>query len=112
MPKPEGLRGDADTSAPVVPQTTVPTDVLKEEENLARFSKTKEFQRLKEFLEARIEFYKKRLPSGDLLKETNIKEEDLPMYWKIACTVIGEFENVLKAYEDAQEVVENAKRNT
>ena len=101
--KQQGVIGDATQ----IPKTQVDKKELAEEEHLAEFSRTKEFERLKEFLEARIKYYQKFLPGSEQpLRTTNIQEKDLPMYWKIACTVVEEFENVLNAYESAREAVD------
>lgn len=104
MAQPSGIIGDADTT---LPQTTVPEEELTNELNLAKFSKTKEYAKLKEHLESRIEFYQTFKPDGTLIATEKIDLTD----WKIANTVIAEFQGILKVYENAREVVDE-KRNS
>lgn len=104
MAQPQGVIGDLDTQ---LPQTEVNEQSLEEEKKLAQYSKTAEYRRLKQFLEDRISYYQHFLPGSTArLKDTSIREEDLPMYWKIADTVIGEFQNIIDQYEQAREAVE------
>lgn len=77
---------------------------LNIEKSMARFSKSTEYKRLQEYLEGRIEFFQHYLPDGRPLKNDSINSND----WIIANTVIGEFKNVLRAYEQAAEAVKNA----
>lgn len=91
-----------------LPHTQVEEAQLVNEKNMARFSKSKEFKALKEYMEGRIEFFQKYLPDGRPLTSDNVIDEK---DWIIANTVIAEFQRVLDAYENAAEVVKNATKN-
>lgn len=88
-----------------LPSVDVDKDELDEEKRMARFSKSKEFKKLKEIMEARISFYQKALPDGRAITEVDTAER--AQMWVVANAVIGEFKMILAAYEDANEVVKN-----
>lgn len=87
-----------------LPQTQVEETDLNIERNAAKFSKTKEFQALKDHLKQRIKFYQTQLPDGKPVTEAKIED------WKVANLVIAEFQAVLDFYENARQVVENASK--
>lgn len=89
-----------------LPEMQVSEQDLAAEKDMARFSKSKEFKKLKEHLEERIKFYQTYLPDGRALGSTIPTAND----WVVANTVIGEFKAVLGAYEQAREAVENVQR--
>ena len=89
-----------------LPSADVDVNELNEEKAMARFSKSKEFKKLKEIMQSRIDFYQKALPDGRPLSEVDTAER--AQMWVIANAVIGEFNMILAAYEDANEVVKNA----
>lgn len=93
-----------------IPVTEVPEPQLNEEKLLAKFSKTKEYLRLKEYMEARIQFFQKFLPNGDPISAEHVVNQDTINNWIIANTVIGEFRAVLNSYENANEVVTAAEK--
>lgn len=89
-----------------IPRTTVDEDELAIEKKMARFSKTKEFKKLKEYIDSRIEFYQQYLPDGRPVPA------DMKMVgenWIIANAIIGEFKAVLMAYELANEATKNVQ---
>lgn len=88
-----------------LPQAQVDKSALDEEKAMARFSKSKEFKKLKEMMEARIEFYQKALPDGRPI--TAVDGRERAEMWVIANAVIGEFNMILGAYENAKEVTKN-----
>ena len=91
-----------------LPTSQLPEEMLNEEKLLARFSKTKEFKRLKDYLEARIEFFQNHFPDGTpLAKETD--HQKVVDYWRSANIVVGEFKALLQVYENANEVVKQNK---
>lgn len=100
-----------------LPKTEVPEDALVEEKKLARYSRTQEYKRLKEFIEGRIEFYQHYLPNGDMV-QGNPKNGDPfsvtsppdTAHWIAACIVIKEFQNILGSYEQAKQAVANDTR--
>lgn len=94
-----------------LPQTEVSNQDLAIEKNMARFSRSKEFQVLKDHLEQRIKFFENHFPNGDPIAA----EKDLPKLaqnWVVANLVIGEFKAVLDAYERANEAFKDAAKRT
>lgn len=97
-----GVQGD--TSSVDLPRTEVSEKQLVEEKKLAKFSKTEEYKRLKDYLEGRIKFYQSYLPDGRPVTEAKSAED-----WKIANAVIAEFNSVISTYEQAAEVLKDKK---
>ncbi len=91
-----------------LPQTKVQDQDLQNEKNMAKFSKTKEFKLLKDHIEARIKFFQTQMPDGTPTVTKPV--EELVAHWKVANLVIGEFQAILDAYENAQNVVNDARR--
>lgn len=98
--------GDQDLPT-TLPETQVPEAALTDEKKMAKYSKSAEFKRLKDFMEARIKFYQRFYPSGQRVQD--IPDQERGAYWQAACIVITEFENVLSEYDLAREAVENAR---
>jgi len=92
-----------------LPETRMPEEELVDEKNLAKFSKTKEYKRLKEYMEIKINFYQTFLPNG---KEVGIDAQPTAEDWRVANRVIAEFKAVLQSYENANEAVEDAARRS
>ena len=93
-----------------LPLTQLEDEALAKEKNRARYSKTKEFQDLKEHMEARIEFFQNFLPDG---KEVRWEAPDgkTALKWVVATNVINEFRAVLQAYgTDLTEAVTDAAK--
>lgn len=92
-----------------LPQSRVDETELAREKNLARFSRTKEYQQLKKHLESRIKTYQTWLPDGrSMPKEAQMAE--LAFNWKVANAIIGEFQTVLAIYDSAKEVVDASEK--
>ncbi len=91
-----------------LPVTKVSDQDLQNERNMARFSKTKEYKVLKEHIENRIKFFQLSLPNGKPV--VNAPYEQLVNDWKVANLVIGEFQAIIDAYENAQNVVNESRR--
>ncbi len=87
-----------------LPDVDIDKDELDEEKRMARFSKSKEFKKLKQIMQSRIDFYQKALPDGRPLTAAENMVERGQM-WVVANVVIGEFNMILDAYENANEVV-------
>lgn len=94
-----------------LPSSQLPEELLNEEKLLARFSKTKEFKRLKDYLEGRIIFFQNNLPDGTPFAKVMNKSdyEELGQKTVVANIVIGEFKALLQVYENANEVVKQNK---
>lgn len=111
------VMGDLDEPTRL-PETNIPDEVLEEERRMAKHAKTPEFQKLKAFMEDRIKFHQRFLPSGELVEmdpKGNLTlpepRQDLTTHWMAACIVIKEFENILAAYEAAAEAVKDAAKS-
>lgn len=92
-----------------LPETNQDEALLIEEQKLAKFSKTREYRRLKEHLEQRIDYYQTFLPSGEPI--AGVKPEELAKSWLVANAIIAEFRAVIATYEGAREVVSDAGRS-
>jgi hypothetical protein len=88
-----------------LPAVNLDEKELVVEKQMAKFSRTKEFARLKEILEARITFYQGCLPDGRPLTEVDAAER--AQQWVVANIVIGEFKMLINAYEQAAEAAKN-----
>jgi hypothetical protein len=99
-----GIIGDAEygTELPVM---ELPEQDLTEEKNAAKFSRTKEFAKLKGKVTARIAYYQQCLPDGRSMLEKDYNFEQLGMNWAVANAVIAELVNLISEYETANEVV-------
>lgn len=102
-----GIMGDADFEFNV-PQTEVNDDDLLEIQKAAKFSKTREYKRLKDHMEERIAFYQQFLPDGRALTETDPANRD--SMWVASNAIIGELRGVMAVYEQADEVLKEAAR--
>lgn len=91
-----------------LPETRMIEEALVEEQNMAKFSQSAEFKRLKDFMEARINHYQKYLPDGRAL--TEVEEAERGRQWVIACAIVGEFQAVLNEYEQANQAVKGANK--
>lgn len=85
----------------------IPVEELKTEKELAQFASTKEFKRLEQHFQERIEFYQSYLPDGRPVTAAPVTSEQ----WAIANGVIGELKLVLNTYLNAAEVVKDARRD-
>ncbi len=92
-----------------LPPTEIPQEQLNEEKLLAKFSKSKEFQRIKDYIEARITFFQQNFPDGTPIAK-NSNPEELIAYWRAANIVIAEFKYILQVYENANAVVADAAK--
>lgn len=91
-----------------LPVTQVDSGVLNQEQSMAKYSKSREYQQLKQHLQSRITYYQSFLPDGRQVSDVPPKEQ--AEMWGVANTIIAEFNAVIMAYEGAAEAVENATR--
>lgn len=103
----QGIIGDSYPTE--LPVTNVPEQDLTEEKKMAKFSKTREFKRLKTHMEERIAYYQTFLPSGKSVMEAEDMAE-LGSKWLVAQAIVTELQAIIEAYEMANEVVKNAQR--
>lgn len=97
--------GDEDFGTSL-PETRVDETQLNIIKNLAKFSKTREFQKLKEHLESRIKFYQSNLPDGRPISDIDL--DQMGTAWSISNAVIGEMQAIIDVYEGSAEEVKNA----
>ena len=84
-----------------LPQMAPNAQDLSEEKNMARYSKSKEFKRIKEWCEGRIAFYQNFYPDGREISDKLPSPEE----WVIANTVIKELTALMNGYVLAEEIV-------
>lgn len=100
------LLGDSNPTE--LPQMQVDDQNLVEEKKMAKYSKTAEFKRIKDYCQERIAFYQTKLPNGlEVGLEVAPSAED----WRVANRVIGELKLLMNMYELADEVVKEANKN-
>lgn len=102
MASQNAIIGDNDYGTSL-PETTIDTDSLAIEKKAAKFSRTAEYKRLKEHMDARVKFYQTFLPDGRAII-TGSKDEQIAA-WDRANCVIAEFTEIMNFYETAQEMV-------
>lgn len=98
-----GILGDAVSID--LPAMEIDQSILNDEKKLAKFSRTAEFKRQKEYIEERIEFYQKFLPNG---AEVGLDVAPTTEDWRVANRVVGEFKAFLNQYENAADAVKEA----
>ena len=89
-----------------LPQAEPDLSYLADEKNRAKFSKTKEYKKLKEYIEERIATYQSFLPNG---LEVGLDVVPSPEDWRVANRVIGELRAVLRTYELPGEVLDESR---
>jgi len=105
MAEQHGIIGD-DNFGTELPVTQPDEAGILEERHMAKFSKTKEYGKLKEHLDQRIEFYQAFLPNGEDLRNADVTK--LGQQWAVANAIIAEFKAVLLTYENARDAVEGS----
>jgi hypothetical protein len=101
-----GVMGD-DNFGTELPETQVDQEQLLEEKKLAKYSQSEEYQRLKLFLENKIQFYQTFLPDGRPVTEVSQRERE--GMWVAANVIISEFKQLIEAYEGAFEAVKESE---
>lgn len=94
-----------DASGIDLPESQIDPTLISDEKAKARFSKTKEFQKLKAYAEERIRFYETFLPNGEPVQISSMNFQEKGANWVVANAVIGEFKALIGEYETAAEVV-------
>lgn len=103
---PFGIVGDAQGID--LPVAELDPNLLSEERKNAKFSRTAEYKKLKEYIEARITFYQTCLPNG---AEVGLDAAPSAEDWRVANRVIGEFKAILNKYDNAAQVVKDANES-
>lgn len=76
---------------------------------MAKYAKSKEFQKIKAFCTDRINFYQTCLPDGRPVDQVDLK--DLDKSWQVANIIVREFTALMNIYETAQTTVDEAAKN-
>ena len=103
-----GVLGD-ESSIMELPQTEVDTQVMDELRKTAKFSKTREFQELKRYIQSKIVYYQSYLP-GNVLPE-HVPSDERGKYWAIASIVVKELQGIINIYEQAAEDLKATAKN-
>jgi hypothetical protein len=93
-----------------LPQATPDENSLIEEKNMARYSKTKEFKRIRNWCQERIRFYQEFLPSGKPITDSDDYTK-MGQNWVIANAIILELSSLMNSYDIATEMVEGDIKN-
>ena len=104
-----GIMGDEDYGTSL-PQSEVNNDALAEPRKAAKFSRTAEFKRLRDHIEAKIAHYQANMPDGTPV--VLAKQEEAISQWKIANVVIAEFKEILDYYDKSAELVKEDNGST
>ncbi len=91
-----------------LPEPGLAEQDLSEEKAAARFSKTREFKKIRAHLERRIDYYQSFLPDGTPVIGSDASYAELGARWMSANIIIGEFRSVINEYEQAAQVVKDA----
>jgi len=93
-----------------LPETQVPDYDLNREANMARFSKTREFQTLRDVIKGRIVFWQQYIPgpNGTAIAVADLPNEERGWRWLAANEIIRELQSIIDAYEQADTVVKDA----
>jgi hypothetical protein len=75
-------------------------EAVAEIKRKAKYSRSKEFQDLRNMMESRIEFYKQFLPDGTPIALGT--EKQIARNWPIANIVIAELSQVIEMYDNAE----------
>lgn len=102
MPAQNAITGD--DFGTDLPQAQPDVSSLAEEKARAKFSKSKEFQDIKNRWETRIEFYQQYLPDGR--RVVDVPKKDLESMWIAANAIIAEFKSEIAFYEGVREAVD------
>lgn len=93
-----------------LPETDQSSQDLSAEINMAKFSKTKEFKKLKEVIEARIVFHQQYMPGGrgETIAFRDLNNEERGYRCLAADLVIAELRSLISAYEEAEQIIKQA----
>lgn len=103
------LIGD-DNYGTTLPETQLaPQQDISAERKMARFSKTAEFKKLKQVLEARMDHYRQFAPGTNYIGYRDLPNSERGYRSLVADIVIEEFQGLINAYEQAIQIVNEAQ---
>jgi len=94
-----------DTFGTDLPKTQISEELLTEEKNLAKYSKSKEFKEIREYWENRKTFFMSYTPSGSEIR-FQVPNDDIAQMWVLANNMINEINAFLSRYDNAVDVME------
>ena len=100
MPAANAIMGD-DNFGTDLPQSKIDESEMVEVHAMANYAKGKEFQRIKAFLETRMDYYTQFLPDGRDVR--TLRPQEAMEMWPICNAIIGELKYILGTYEAAKE---------
>lgn len=101
-----GIIGDS--YATDLPETSVDLEQLEDERNKAKFSRTQEFKKLKEYIDSRVKFYQTWLPDGRDIR--SVDPAILGQQWVVANAVTAELKAIIAIYEQAKDAIDERRR--
>jgi len=102
--------GIQDQSTLKMPQSMPDPELLRREKEMATFASSSEYEKLRQHLLERKEFYRTYLPDGRPLTDKDSLDH-LGQNWLVANAIISEIDLILSNYELAKEEVKNATRS-
>jgi hypothetical protein len=92
-----------------LPQTQVDPESVVESKKMAKFTRTAEYKRQKEWVESKISFYQRYMPDGRLL--SGVDTNELSSHWVAANEIISVLNEFLTSYDLAvEETTEAVKK--
>ncbi len=89
-------------------ETEVDSNQLIEEKKAAKYSRSAEFKKIREHMEARIAYFQSHLPDGRPV--ATVPDSERVAAWVTANTIIAEFNAVINFYETANDIVNEANQ--
>ena len=94
------LGDETGVELPVMPPDETAINELKHK---AKYSRSKEYQELRDKAQVRIDFYKNYLPDGTPVGVASM--EQVAAYWKVSNLIIAEFEQLFDEHENADKIL-------
>lgn len=85
-----------------------PQEFTSEELQVAQITADKGWEKVKEFAEERIEYYRQHLPGGAKISDVN--KDELAAWVRAADTIITEFRGLITEIEGVSNAVKESKR--
>jgi hypothetical protein len=89
-----------------LPQSSADADGRAEERQMAKYSESEEYRRIKDHLQDRIKFFQKYFPGGQPVKVLPVAEREA--YWVAACVITDELQSIINDYDQIREGVKKA----
>lgn len=103
-----GIIGDNQLTQ--IPETQADEESLLEEKRVARYTKTPEYKKQREYWEERIKFYQSYLPDGRSL--ATVSSQERTDHWAVANLVIQEIQTLMSYYDNVKAGVESGSQDS